>query len=116
MAEVRRGVKGEIERVISIEGYACIGIGFEGGKDYGFDSNEEEVVPKIDEVSLVDEVLKGAFGGDGDDDLVMGDGVEVSSSSFVKSINSCLGGIMVSLNFLEGLEEDAWVEAMEVEK
>ncbi|GJU01380.1 hypothetical protein Tco_1111718 [Tanacetum coccineum] len=37
-----------------------------------------KVVPKIDKVSLVDGVLKGEFGGDGDEDLVMGDGVELS--------------------------------------
>nr|GEU54527.1 ribonuclease H-like domain-containing protein [Tanacetum cinerariifolium] len=33
------------------------------GVDCGFDSNDEEVVPKVDDVSLVDEVLDGAFGG-----------------------------------------------------
>nr|GEX26293.1 hypothetical protein [Tanacetum cinerariifolium] len=34
------------------------GVSFEeGGKDYGFDSNEDEVVPKVDDVSLVDGVL-----------------------------------------------------------
>ncbi|GJV07656.1 hypothetical protein Tco_1345312 [Tanacetum coccineum] len=81
-----------------------------------FDSNEEEVVPKVDEVSLVDGVFVGAFGGDGDEDFVMGEGVVVPSSSLVKSTKSFLGGMMVSLIFLEGLEEDAWVEAMKVEE
>nr|GEV45857.1 hypothetical protein [Tanacetum cinerariifolium] len=74
------------------------------------------VVPKIDDVSLVDGVFDGAFGGDGDEDFVIGEGVVVSSSSVVKSINYLLGGMMVSLIFLEGLEDEAWVEAMEVEK
>ncbi|GJZ85317.1 hypothetical protein Tco_0650656 [Tanacetum coccineum] len=41
----------------------------------GFDSNEEEVVPKVDDVSLVDGVFDGAFGGDGDEDFVIGEGV-----------------------------------------
>nr|GEW61063.1 hypothetical protein [Tanacetum cinerariifolium] len=47
----------------------------------GFDSNKEEVVPKVDDVSLVDRVFDGAFGGDGEEDFVMGEGVVVSSSS-----------------------------------
>ncbi|GKD17125.1 hypothetical protein Tco_1206283, partial [Tanacetum coccineum] len=34
-----------------------------------------EVVPSVEEVSLVDRVLEGAFGGEGDDDLAMGEGV-----------------------------------------
>ncbi|GKB47579.1 hypothetical protein Tco_0898332 [Tanacetum coccineum] len=33
---------------------------------------EEEVVPKVDDVSLVDGVFDGAFGGDGEEDVVMG--------------------------------------------
>ncbi|GJS27556.1 hypothetical protein Tco_0488176 [Tanacetum coccineum] len=41
----------------------------EGGKDGGFDSNEEEVVPKVDDVSLVNGVFNGAFVGDGEEDL-----------------------------------------------
>ncbi|GJR10578.1 hypothetical protein Tco_0793230 [Tanacetum coccineum] len=82
----------------------------------GFDSNEEEVVPKVDDVSLVDGVFNGAFGGDGDKDFVIGEGVVVSSSSLVKSTKSFLGGMMVSLIFLEGLEEEDWVEAMEIEE
>ncbi|GKD12054.1 hypothetical protein Tco_1196461, partial [Tanacetum coccineum] len=73
----------------------------------GFDSNEEEVVPKVDDVSLVDGVFNGAFSGDGDKDFVIGEGVVVSSSSLVKSTKSFLGGIMVSLIFLKGLEEEA---------
>ncbi|GJU32615.1 hypothetical protein Tco_1176204 [Tanacetum coccineum] len=82
----------------------------------GFDSNKEEVVPKVDDVSLVDGDFDGAFGGDGEEDFVMGEGVVVSSSSLERSTKSCLGGIMVSLIFLDGLEEEACVDAMEVEE
>ncbi|GJR67723.1 hypothetical protein Tco_0013788 [Tanacetum coccineum] len=81
------------------------GSGCEGLR--GFDSNEEEVVIKVDEVSLVDGVFDGAFGGEGEEDVVMGEGVVVTSSSLEMLTNSCLGGIMVSLIFLEGLEEEA---------
>nr|GEW17155.1 hypothetical protein [Tanacetum cinerariifolium] len=63
--------------------------------------DEEEVVPKVDHVSLVDGVFDGAFGGDGDKDFIIGEGVVVSSSLLVKSIKSCLGEMMVSLIFLE---------------
>nr|GEW57894.1 hypothetical protein [Tanacetum cinerariifolium] len=72
-----------------------------------FGSNEEEVVPKVDDVSLVNRVFDGAFGGDGNEDVVMGEGVVVTSSSLEMLTKSCLGGIMVSLIFLEGLEEEA---------
>ncbi|GJU74810.1 hypothetical protein Tco_1266215 [Tanacetum coccineum] len=68
---------------------------------------EEEVVPKVDDVSLVDEVFDGAFGGEGEKDVVMGEGVVVTSSSLEMLKNSCLDGILVSLIFLEGLEEKA---------
>ncbi|GKE67171.1 hypothetical protein Tco_1521332, partial [Tanacetum coccineum] len=40
------------------------------------------------------------------------EGVVVTSSSLEILTNSCLGGIMVSLIFLEGLEEEALVEFM----
>ncbi|GJR25196.1 hypothetical protein Tco_0973723 [Tanacetum coccineum] len=36
---------------------------------------KEEVVPKVDDVFLVDEVFDGVFGGDGKKDFVMGEGV-----------------------------------------
>nr|GFB49772.1 hypothetical protein [Tanacetum cinerariifolium] len=72
------------------------------------------VVPKVDDVSLVDGVFNGAFGGDGEEDVVIGEGVVVTSSSLEMLTKSCLGGIMISLIFLEGLEEEACVEAMEV--
>ncbi|GJT36700.1 hypothetical protein Tco_0927119, partial [Tanacetum coccineum] len=54
--------------------------------------------------------------GDGDVHFVMGEGVVVLSSSLERSTKSCLGGIMVSLIFLDGLEEEACVDAMEVEE
>nr|GEU78004.1 hypothetical protein [Tanacetum cinerariifolium] len=73
-------------------------------------------VPKVDDVSLVDGVFDGAFGGDEKEDFVMGEGLVLSSSSLERSTMSCLGGIMVSLIFLEGLEEEACVDAMEVEE
>nr|GEV79391.1 hypothetical protein [Tanacetum cinerariifolium] len=52
------------------------------------------------------------FGGVGDDEVVVGKGVVVTSSSLEMLVNSCLGGIMVSLIFLEGLEEEALEEFM----
>ncbi|GJY42267.1 hypothetical protein Tco_0429537, partial [Tanacetum coccineum] len=52
----------------------------------------------------------GAFGGVRGEDVVVGEGVVVTSSSLEMLTNSCLGGIMVSLIFLEGLEEEALVE------
>ncbi|GJS66688.1 gag-pol polyprotein [Tanacetum coccineum] len=48
----------------------------EKGEDHGFDSNEDEVVPKVEDVSLVDGVFDGALGGDGDEDIVIGEGEE----------------------------------------
>ncbi|GJT93372.1 hypothetical protein Tco_1228128 [Tanacetum coccineum] len=70
------------------------------------------VVQDFQKVSLVDGVLDGAFGGIGDEEVVVGEGVVVVSSSLEMLTNSCLGGIMVSLIFLEGLEEEALVEFM----
>nr|GEU55875.1 origin of replication complex subunit 1A-like [Tanacetum cinerariifolium] len=48
----------------------------------------------------------------GDEEVVVAEGVVVISSSLDMLTNSCLGGIMVSLIFLEGLEEEAFVEFM----
>nr|GEY72568.1 retrovirus-related Pol polyprotein from transposon TNT 1-94 [Tanacetum cinerariifolium] len=50
--------------------------------------------------------------GVGDEEVVIGEGVVVISSSLDMLKNSCLGGIMVSLIFLEGLDEEALVEFM----
>ncbi|GJV93482.1 hypothetical protein Tco_1541295 [Tanacetum coccineum] len=74
------------------------------------------VEERVDDVSLVNGFFDGAFGGDGEEYFAMGEGVLVSSSSLDRSINIFLGGIMVSLIFLEGLEEEAYVDAMEVEE
>ncbi|GJU49049.1 hypothetical protein Tco_1218604 [Tanacetum coccineum] len=50
--------------------------------------------------------------GVGDEEVVVGEGVVVISSSLDMLTNSCLGGIIVSLIFLEGFEEEAFVEFM----
>ena len=49
------------------------------------------------------------------EEVVIGEGVVVSSSSLVRSTKSYLGGMIVSLVFLERLEEEACVDANEVE-
>ncbi|GJY32898.1 hypothetical protein Tco_0417367 [Tanacetum coccineum] len=61
---------------------------------------------------LMDVVFDGAFGGVGDEEVVVGEGVVVISSSLDMLTNNCLGGIMVSLIFLEGLYEEPLVEFM----
>ncbi|GKE14219.1 hypothetical protein Tco_1421796 [Tanacetum coccineum] len=86
--------------VVKVIGVGCDCLG-------GFDLNEEEVVPNVKEVSLVDGVFDGAFGGDGEEEVVIGEGVVVTSSSLEMLKKSCLGEMMVSLIFLEGLEEEA---------
>nr|GEU29694.1 hypothetical protein [Tanacetum cinerariifolium] len=53
-----------------------------------------------------------AFGEVGDEEVVVGEGVVVTSLSLEMFINSCLGGIMVSLIFLEGLVKEALEEFM----
>ncbi|GKD29437.1 hypothetical protein Tco_1240215 [Tanacetum coccineum] len=63
-------------------------------------------------VFIVDVVFDGAFGGVGDEEVVVGEGVVVTSSPLDMLTNSCLGRIMVSLIFLEGLDEEALVEFM----
>ncbi|GJX65573.1 hypothetical protein Tco_0299916 [Tanacetum coccineum] len=60
----------------------------------------------------VDVVFDGAFGGVRDKEVIVGEGVVVISSSLDMLTNSCLGRIMVSLIFLEGLDEEAFVEFM----
>nr|GEX90729.1 hypothetical protein [Tanacetum cinerariifolium] len=47
-----------------------------------------------------------------DEEVVVGEGVMVTSLSLEMFTNNCLGGIMVSLIFLEGLKEEALVEFM----
>ncbi|GKB69079.1 hypothetical protein Tco_0930491, partial [Tanacetum coccineum] len=56
-----------------------------------------------------DVVFDGAFGGVGDEEVVVGEGVVEISSSLDMLTNNCLGGIMVSLIFLEGLDEETLV-------
>ncbi|GJU37810.1 hypothetical protein Tco_1186164 [Tanacetum coccineum] len=68
---------------------------------------QRRVVPRVEDVSLVDGFLEGAFGGDGDDYFGMGHGVCMSSSSWVKSTKSFLDGMIVIFSFFEGLEEEA---------
>nr|GEX35235.1 hypothetical protein [Tanacetum cinerariifolium] len=45
----------------------------EKGKEHGFDSKKDEVVPKVEDMSLVDGVFDGALGGDGDEDFEIGE-------------------------------------------
>ncbi|GKC09780.1 hypothetical protein Tco_1001390, partial [Tanacetum coccineum] len=67
----------------------------------------EDVFSWLDEVSLVDGVFDGAFGGVRDEEVVIGEGVVRFSSLFMRSTKSCFGGMMVSLIFLKPWEEDA---------
>ncbi|GJW09704.1 hypothetical protein Tco_1575531 [Tanacetum coccineum] len=81
----------------------CLGDDLKKAQDHSqrqagieFEGLGEEVVPKVDDVSLVDEVFNGAFSGDGEEDVVMGEGVVVTSSSLEMLTKSCLGGMMQS--------------------
>nr|GEW19345.1 hypothetical protein [Tanacetum cinerariifolium] len=60
----------------------------------------------------MDVVFNGAFRGVRDEEVVVGEGVVVISSTLDMLTNSCLRGIMVSLIFFEGLEAEALVEFM----
>nr|GEW04260.1 nucleotide-binding, alpha-beta plait [Tanacetum cinerariifolium] len=82
-------------------------IGFEGL------GGTSMVVPKVDDASLVDGVFDGIFGGDREDDFVTGECMVVTFSSLEMLTKSYLGGMIISLISLEGLNEEAWVEAME---
>ncbi|GJR03154.1 hypothetical protein Tco_0526138 [Tanacetum coccineum] len=57
-------------------------------------------------------VFDGAFGGVGDEEVGVGEGVVVTSSSLEMLTNNCLGGMIVNLIFIEGFEEEAFVEFM----
>nr|GEU52054.1 hypothetical protein [Tanacetum cinerariifolium] len=59
-----------------------------------------------------DVFFDGAFGGVGDKEVIVREDVVVISSSLDMLTNSCLGRIIVSLIFLEGLDEEALVEFM----
>ncbi|GKB71504.1 hypothetical protein Tco_0932916 [Tanacetum coccineum] len=63
-------------------------------------------------IKRMDVVIEGAFGGVGDEEVVVGEGMVVISSSLDMLINNYVGGIMESLIFLEGLDEEALVEFM----
>ncbi|GKD25109.1 hypothetical protein Tco_1231323 [Tanacetum coccineum] len=71
---------------------------------------------EVDDVSFIDGVFDGEFGRDGEEDFVMGEGVVMSSSSLDRYTKSYVSGIMVSLIFLDWLEEEACVDAIEVEE
>nr|GEV75960.1 hypothetical protein [Tanacetum cinerariifolium] len=60
----------------------------------------------------VNVVFEDAFGGAGDEEVFVGEGVVVIYLSLDMLTNSCLGGIMVSLIFLKGLDEEALVKFM----
>ncbi|GKC85174.1 hypothetical protein Tco_1140891 [Tanacetum coccineum] len=60
----------------------------------------------------LDVVFDGAFGGVGDEEVVVGEGVVVTSSSLEMLTNNYLGGMIVNLIFLEGFEEEAFMEFM----
>ncbi|GJW63156.1 hypothetical protein Tco_0115040 [Tanacetum coccineum] len=87
--------------------------------EFGLDSNDDDdVVPKVEEVPLVDGVLEDAFGGKCDEDFVVGEDVLVSSSSLVKYTKSYvqggfLGGLIASFSFFDGFDEKAWMDAMD---
>nr|GEV13835.1 hypothetical protein [Tanacetum cinerariifolium] len=48
----------------------------EKGEEHGLDSKEDEVVPKVEDVSLVDGVFDGTLGRDGDKDFAIGERAE----------------------------------------
>ncbi|GJX27118.1 hypothetical protein Tco_0233414 [Tanacetum coccineum] len=48
----------------------------EGGEKCGLDSKEDEVLPKVDDVSLIDGVFDGVFGGEGNEYFIIGEGLE----------------------------------------
>ncbi|GKC60519.1 hypothetical protein Tco_1088117 [Tanacetum coccineum] len=65
------------------------------------------VKQRVQRLRRIDRVFDGAFGGVEDKEVVVGEGVVVTSSSLEMLTNNCLGWIMVSLIFLEGLKEEA---------
>ncbi|GKC64960.1 hypothetical protein Tco_1097558 [Tanacetum coccineum] len=97
-----------------LQGIGCAIIGGEGDGVSNWTSSGVFCERSIEEeeVSLVDGVLDGALGALGDEIGSLGDGVFVSS--WVKSTNNCLGGMMLIFGLLETLEVEALVEAMEV--
>ncbi|GJY31608.1 hypothetical protein Tco_0415103 [Tanacetum coccineum] len=66
----------------------------------------------LEKKTFVDVVFDGGLGALGEAEVVVGKGVVVTSSSLEMLTNNCLGGIIVSLIFLEGLDEETLVEFM----
>ncbi|GJZ43442.1 hypothetical protein Tco_0590697 [Tanacetum coccineum] len=85
---------------MSMGSFSCVG---GGGGTLGGAMDDEEV-------SLVDRVFDGAFGALGDESWCFGK--EVLVSSLVRSMNNCLGGMMVIFGLLKSLEVEALVHVM----
>ncbi|GJZ11282.1 hypothetical protein Tco_0546041 [Tanacetum coccineum] len=88
-------------------------IGGWGGGGDGEDTLERfsrGVIGDSDRVISNERIL---WRGVGEEEVVVGDGVERFSLSLVKSTNSCFGGMIVSLIFLNPWEKEACV-SMEV--
>ncbi|GJV71092.1 hypothetical protein Tco_1491087 [Tanacetum coccineum] len=86
----------------------------DGGLDgiaRGMIGDNERVISN-GEMVWIDVIFDGALGALREEEVVIGEGVVVTSSSLEILTNNCLGGIMVSLIFLEGLDEEALVEVM----
>ncbi|GJT77504.1 retrovirus-related pol polyprotein from transposon TNT 1-94 [Tanacetum coccineum] len=80
---------------------------------FGKKQDKIETLPEDDqELAYMDVVFDGAFGGVGDEEVSVGEGVMVTSSSLEMLTNNCLGGMIVNLIFFEGFEEEAFVEFM----
>ncbi|GJS59967.1 hypothetical protein Tco_0654751 [Tanacetum coccineum] len=82
------------------------------GISKGVIGDNERVISNGEMVWPLDVVFDGVLGALGEEEVVMGEGVVVTSSSLEILINNCLEGIMVSWIFLEGLDEEALVEVM----
>ncbi|GJU50672.1 hypothetical protein Tco_1220227 [Tanacetum coccineum] len=52
-----------------------LGYGEEKGDEFSLVSNDDDVVPRVEDVPLVDGFLEGAFDGEGDKDFSIGEGV-----------------------------------------
>ncbi|GJR77953.1 reverse transcriptase domain-containing protein [Tanacetum coccineum] len=72
---------------------------------------EEETINHLKQ-DQVDVVFDGAFRGVRIEEVGVGEGVVVTSSSLEMLTNIYLGGMIVNLIFMEGFEEEAFVEFM----
>ncbi|GJW02428.1 hypothetical protein Tco_1561284 [Tanacetum coccineum] len=122
------GAYDEIEKVTanynlldSLQQASTLGTQSDKAPVYDSDGSSEEDIPissqaKVQRLMkswfILRRVLDGAFGGVGDEEGCRRKVLLVISSSLEMLTNSCLGGIMVSLIFLEGFEEEAFVEFM----